>query len=332
MSKHQEILKIGLNALKIEITNLCAYLSKWQIEQIFKQAGFPETDDNPTRRGLVDNYYSSLDWNNQETVQKFLKVIEIILLLSDIREETKQYIRNVCKECGFKVSNGHYINNDFIPDLFIYQFPAGLPYGKNKPNFCIKAKNGKQTLSFELTGETSIIKKDVYPDFSYGKFAEANGFNSVTDSNFRKALANMNQTKYERDFFIAYAKKLRMADRDIPVLIPQAWIQWHSLSKKNLRSNSSLYPDDLYRIDFVAFWNNKRFAILIDDISHYGIKNEKYWFASEESYSKRLKEDRKLSSEGWQVFRISNWELKQSNNSQILDNIVVELKNFIGFE
>jgi hypothetical protein len=41
-------------------------------------------------------------------------------------------------------------------------------------------------------------------------------------------------------------------------------------------------------VDFVAFWNNRRYAILIDDISHYGVKMAGRWDASEQEYSKRL--------------------------------------------
>ena len=131
----QEILKIGLNALKTEITEFCSCLYIRQIENIFKQAGFPEVDSDQTRRGTVYNYYNSVNWSDSNTISKFLKVVETILLIHDISEESKQYIKDICDKCGFKVIDGHYIDNQFISDLFIYQFPAGLPYGKNKPNF-----------------------------------------------------------------------------------------------------------------------------------------------------------------------------------------------------
>jgi very-short-patch-repair endonuclease len=120
-----------------------------------------------------------------------------------------------------------------------------------------------------------------------------------------------------------------MVEKSVPVLIPQAWIQWHSFPKKNLRSTDSLHVDDIYRVDFVAFWNNQRFCILVDDISHYAVKNGKKWLADEESYSKRLKEDRKLRKEGWQVFRVSNWELQSPES---IDDILGDLQNCFGFE
>lgn len=63
----------------------------------------------------------------------------------------------------------------------------------------------------------------------------------------------MNQTEYETQFLLHYANKFNMANENIPVLIPQAWIQWHSQSKKYLSPTSSLNIKDIYRVDFVAF-------------------------------------------------------------------------------
>jgi len=41
-----------------------------------------------------------------------------------------------------------------------------------------------------------------------------------------------------------------------------------------------------------------------------------------------LKEDRKLRKEGWEVFRISNWEMRRQ---ELIPDILEDLKNFIGF-
>ena len=114
---------------------------------------------------------------------------------------------------------------------------------------------------------------------------------------------------------------------DVPVLVPQAWIQWHSLKKADLRAAGSSYAADLYRVDFVAFWNNRRFAILIDDISHYAVKGVGRWDANETQYSNRLKEDRKLRKEGWDVFRVSNWEIRNGG----LPEILADLREFLRF-
>ncbi|ACB50669.1 hypothetical protein cce_1319 [Crocosphaera subtropica ATCC 51142] len=68
--------------------------------------------------------------------------------------------------------------------------------------------------------------------------------------------------------------------------------------------------------------------ILVDDIGHYAIEQNSKWYANEESYAKRLKEDRKLQKENWYVFRVSNWELK---NNERIENILKDLREFIDF-
>lgn len=224
-------------------------------------------------------------------------------------------------------------NEDVNKDLFIQQFPAGLPFGKSKPHVSILSDKGIQKIQFELINGMAILRKDVYPDFNFRKLEIVFGVDEFTNENLRRSLANMNQTNTEKDFLIQYAKTFDMVNKNIPTLIPQAWIQWHSQTKKDLRQIDSKHSDNLYRVDFAAFWNNKRYAILIDDISHYAKKissdyKDYNWLADEENYSKRLKEDRKLRKEGWEVFRISNWEIR---NKELIPEILNDLKDFIGF-
>jgi very-short-patch-repair endonuclease len=217
-------------------------------------------------------------------------------------------------------------------DLFVQQFPAGLPYGVTKPDFRIFSDKGIQKLEFELKNGMGILKQDIYPNFTSKMLKKICGVDESSEDSrkqFSKNLREMNQTDKEEEFLCEYAKTFQMATSDIPILIPQAWIQWHSKNKKNLREIDSKHSDELYRVDFVAFWNNKRYAILIDDISHYGKLNGSIWNADEESYSMRLKEDRKLRKEGWEVFRISNWEIR---NKDLLPEILTDLTDFIGFE
>lgn len=212
-------------------------------------------------------------------------------------------------------------------DLFEKQFPAGLPFGVPKPDFAITAQDGGQSLKFELKSGIGIIWRDVYPSFDFQAFEESCGITSSTNLALKQALMAMNQTECEKVFFRIYARYFGMADNHIPMLIPQAWIQWHSLPKSVLRTSGRPLADELYRVDFVAFWENQRYAILIDDISHYAVKEGQRWIADEESYSKRLEEDRKLQIEGWRVFRVSNWEIKQNR----VEKILVDLRAFIGF-
>jgi hypothetical protein len=173
-----------------------------------------------------------------------------------------------------------------------------------------------------------LLEGKIYPNFTFRQLESNYGLNSSTNKVLKDALVGMNQSKYEKEFFLAYAKKFGMAEENVPALIPQAWIQWHSQSKKNLRAMAAAHSDELYRVDFVAFWNHKRYVILIDDISHYATKGQGHWLADQESYSKRLKEDRKLQKESWQVFRISNWELRSSDKTQ---DALKDLREFMQF-
>ena len=320
--------------LKIEFREFCVdYLSLSQIKGIFSNSGLTienEASSLGTRRGLVDAFYSATDWQNLENVHKLFHIIEYILNLHYIHDEEKDCLRSILTDNGFEVEGNkiNYEGNILGENLFSYQFPAGLPFGVLKPDFSISAEKGGQILKYELQDGLGLIRGNVYPDFSFKSLEDSYGLDSSTNKVLKRALIDMNQSDYEKIFFIEYAKRFDMANRNLPVLIPQAWIQWHSQSKKNLRSTSSLHMDDLYRVDFVAFWHNKRYVVLVDDISHYATKKGVNWHADQESYSKRLKEDRKLRKENWYVFRVSNWELRDNEK---LQEILSDLRDFIAF-
>lgn len=324
----------NLKALKLEFREFCSTLYIKQINSLFSSAGFiisnGDHSSDGTRLGCIDAFYKSADWSNEKTIANFFKVIESTLHQSYFSDETKDYLRTLCRDNGFEVEDNKIICKDLISDdrLFTSQFPAGLPFGVPKPSFSISALNGSQTFRYEIQDGIVLLKGKIYPNLSFKMLEVLYGLNPSTSIVFKQCLRGMNQSDYEKQFFLAYATKFDMANKDIPVLIPQAWIQWHSQTKKNLRDIKSIYADELYRADFVAFWNNKRYIILIDDISHYAVKSGVKWDANEESYAKRLKEDRKLQNENWQVFRISNWELRDNENIQV---ILEDLRYFIGF-
>ncbi|MBD1883913.1 hypothetical protein H6F85_22255 [Microcoleus sp. FACHB-45] len=325
-----------LKALKIQFKYFCVdYLSLNQIKGIFSSFGFTvnheSTVSTGTRRGLVDELYDSVDWSNVDTVHNFFRLLEYILQLHDLSDELKLLISSFCEELGFVVEDNKitYIGSFFGEDLFAYQFPPGMPFGILKPDFSITAERQRQTLKYELQDGLGLLKEKVYPNFSFRMLEAFYGLDNSTNLGLKNALVEMNQTEYEKTFFLEYARRFGMANKDVPVLIPQAWIQWHSQPKRNLRSIGGAHGDELYRVDFVAFWNSKRYVILVDDISHYAVKQQSIWRADEQSYSKRLKEDRKLRRENWQVFRVSNWELRDEEK---IPGILEDLRKFIGFQ
>lgn len=313
------------------------YLSLKNINAIFQMAeiqpGESKTFVSGERRSRVEDYYASIDWSNFADTQKFLKVIELILSQAYISDEAKDGIRSMCAQenlivKGYQVEFPKLASSDEPDDLFVYQFPAGLPFGVKKPSFSVTAREKKQSLKFELEAGIGIIWQDVYPNFDFLTFQDACGITPETNLALKKSLASMNQTDCEKTFFLTYANDFKMADKRIPMLIPQAWIQWHSLPKKVLESSGNHLAKEPFRIDFVAFWNNQRYAIFIDDIGHYAVKYDNKYIADEEKYTQHLEEDRKLQIEGWKIFRISNWEIKQGKTK----DITLDLQRFIGFE
>jgi len=221
-------------------------------------------------------------------------------------------------------------SHDSQQNSFDYQFPAGLPFGwVKKPSLSLIPEQGSQKPYFINDANIAVIRDNAYPNLTYQKLNQfLQNTPIMKKGELLLVLRSVIQTDHEKKFFEEYLTRYDMTLSEVPVLVPQAWIQWHSLDKPNLRSQSSQYVDDLQRVDFVAFWQNERFAILVDDISHYAQKTDKGWWANEEQYSKRLKEDRKLRKEGWNVFRISNWEMRNNKAHEILE----DLREFMGFE
>ncbi|MBW4426122.1 MAG: very short patch repair endonuclease [Nostoc desertorum CM1-VF14] len=325
-----------LITLKIYLEQFCCdFFSKKQIDSIFSGGGFTrdESIKFEYKRDLINQYYKSVDWESPVIIPKLNQVIETILYFIHLSDDAKNNFRKTLSDIGFKFDGNKVIYQPIIPNnsLFLSQFPVGLPFGKPKPEFAVQINKGSQKLKFEWKNGIGIIDFNVYPDLTYQKLAQNfNLYLGTTDKSLRIALRDMNQTEYETQLFLHYANKFNMANQNIPILIPQAWIQWHSQSKKYLNSTSSLNINDIYRVDFVAFWKNKRFAIFIDDISHYATRkyNQETWLASEEEYSKNIQQDRKLMKEGWFVIRFSNWEIKQK---ELLDKAMINLQEIIVF-
>ena len=92
--------------------------------------------------------------------------------------------------------------------MFAYQFPAGMPFGILKPDFSITAEKERQTLKYELQDGLGLLREKVYPNFSFRMLEAFYGLDNSTNEVFKKALIDMNQTQYEKDFFFSICKKI----------------------------------------------------------------------------------------------------------------------------
>jgi very-short-patch-repair endonuclease len=243
---------------------------------------------------------------------------------------------------------------------FNQSFPYGLPVALTKPTFSAMLVGGGHSFKFTENNEVGVLQGDVYPNFCMSDFMQwANpnfrlsryakpDFSLKTWSHPSWTIAyNLCQTDKEKQFFSDFldlfvlpyeehdpnSNKMVLptsALKDkVPALIPQVWIQWTSQNISQLNRIGYVDTNSPYRLDFVAFWGNRRYAILLDGIQHYAKQVGGRWDADEQVYAARLKEDRLLRVQGWNVFRVGNWEVKDSSRrAQVLE----ELRGFIDFE
>jgi len=120
-----------------------------------------------------------------------------------------------------------------VTDLFKHQFPIGMPFSIKKPHVASIPYKGSQKIYFENEIDVGVIRENVYPNFTYQKLENCLKETLIGNSDLKSTLTNMSQTEHEKLFFKYYADSYDMWNSKIPVLIPQAWIQWHSSTKKN---------------------------------------------------------------------------------------------------
>jgi very-short-patch-repair endonuclease len=256
-----------------------------------------------------------------------------------------------------------YNNNE--PESLDDIFPMGLPIGQSKPNLTVNFVGGRQITSWKTAKGLAVLKGNVYPNFSlyeYGDWIhnqitlqELGEINFEEEEEYNLIIGNyaapswiialrLCQSQPECDFFKAYIEKYAIPYQktrtngdyfisasdfkgNVPALVPQVWIKWDNQSAKSL-NRMGYDADSPYRVDFVIFWNNKMYIILLDGIQHYANKVNGRWDADEQTYAARLKEDRLLRLQGWEVFRVGNWEIRDKTR---LSAVLEELRMFVGF-
>jgi hypothetical protein len=96
-----------------------------------------------------------------------------------------------------------------------------------------------------------------------------------------------------------------------PALIPQVWVNWIHYDRKDTQRAERAQREP-FRVDFLIkgkYINRSPLIIEIDGASHFGA------YASDPSkamliYTEHLRKDRWLRKQGWNVVRISNYEIE----------------------
>lgn len=84
-----------------------------QIHDIFTMAGIKQgalRNDRPLsglRRILVEEYYASINWKNEQDVDKFLRVLGYTMAQTFITPADKKHLRELCEQDGFIVDGIH---------------------------------------------------------------------------------------------------------------------------------------------------------------------------------------------------------------------------------
>lgn len=235
---------------------------------------------------------------------------------------------------------------------------GGFCFGPDKPQVHIIQEGGKQVPKFSGSALNGEIRQCLYPGFSVADWTnfvyDTMGLTWLNRLGIDDPVPKTRQYSIdamlalvprnapgEVKFAEAFSAKISgaqlgygkndvwMAPEWIPMIVPQVWVQWHSETVADLREWGSPYSSQPQRIDFALFWDNRRIAVLIDGIHHYARKSNGKWLADEAEYSKRLAEDRFFRANEWDVFRVANWELRESNR---LERIMLEFETYVGFE
>jgi hypothetical protein len=101
-----------------------------------------------------------------------------------------------------------------------------------------------------------------------------------------------------------------------PALLPQVWFNCMYAPDESPEREG----EEPICVDFVFILENRLHVVEIDDPSHYARPNSSAkWVADEEAYTTNLKVERYLHSRGYEVHRLSNWEILNTSESELID-------------
>ena len=108
-----------------------------------------------------------------------------------------------------------------------------------------------------------------------------------------------------------------------PALIPQVWLNYTYNPKRKPTQESNDIRDMPKRVDFFFMTHGKMHVVEIDDPSHYAIYDDskRKYETSEERYTSNLRAERVLRKQGFEIHRLSNWEILNAKESELLQLI-----------
>jgi very-short-patch-repair endonuclease len=326
----------NLELLKVEFREFCTSLYKNQIHDIFTSAGFNRVEPTPCisgeRRSLVSDYYASVNWELTETVYKFLKVIEAVLLIDrlNVSKESKDSLRSLCNKCGFEVdSNGFTIH---LTTKGVAQPVKNLIFAANGPKPEI-------IISDSVSNEIKIIKNEEYclvydqPIKTHGLlwkevvqwWKHLTNTDNLDDKNagrnlYKRLIESLSNNECEKLLFKTYYKEFydKLNDK-LPALIPQVYLHYDPYTIYQLQGHKRILRQ---RMDFLILLSNSiRIVIEVDGKQHYSEDN----IAKPKLYTEMVAEDRKLKLAGYEVYRFGGYELQKEDAEDLVKQFFIAL-------
>jgi len=105
-----------------------------------------------------------------------------------------------------------------------------------------------------------------------------------------------------------------------PALIPQVWLNYvynPTQSPEEVDEKLEYMP---MRVDFLFIWKNELHIVEIDDPSHYAKydSRKRKYEVDEELYTKNLRAERTLRGHKFHLHRLSNWEVLNATESELI--------------
>ena len=326
----------NVEILKTELREFCAFhLYIRDINDIFTIAGIQQGKSGKNlsgeRRSLVENYYASLNWDNMESIQKFVKVLENTLLINSIGTEGKQELRSLYEKHGFEVDKGGYR---------VHLTTLGV--GSNVKNLIFAANGPKPEIIFSdsVSNDIEIVKNSDYcliydrPIKSHGLlwkelidwWREREQPSEETDLEIsRKLYTRLDKSLTsvpERLFWKIYFKKFHELFKEkLPALVPQVYLHYDPHTLKQLQQDKPRLMRQ--RMDFLFLLSDRiRIVIEIDGKQHYAEGD----MASPRLYSEMVAEDRRLKLSGYEVYRFGGYELSDESAAEIIiESFIINL-------
>ncbi|HSH05990.1 MAG TPA: hypothetical protein VLL52_25970 [Anaerolineae bacterium] len=323
----------NIRLLRTEFREFCVEcLVLRKIHDIFLNTGFTQEKIDHhfggERRMLVEEYYASADWDDSETIKRFLETLEQVLRASFVSDPCKDALRSLCTEHGFEVDESGF--SIYLTTLGVGEVVKNIIFAANGPKPEI-------VLSDSVSNRIEIVRNAEYclvydhplrpQGLLWSELVEWWGetmhrpVSREVETTLYRRLEESLGSEAERSLWFTYFKLFhdRLGEA-FPALLPQVYLHYDPYTIKQLGGRGRLPRQ---RMDFLILLSNRtRIVIEVDGKQHYSLDNGQ---ASPRMYSEMVAEDRNIKLNGYEIYRFGGYELTQPDNEGLIGNFFERL-------